>query len=513
MTAQIIHLAHKARQARIQLARQDPAAFNEFVLRDEDTGEPVQNAPYHYEWHAIYSRYPRSVVFAHLESAKTSAMSLGRTLWELGHNHDLRTVIVQATEGKAKKLVGAIKRYIEDSSELHQVFPSLLPGRPWTDTAITVRRETIGRHPSVQAVGVGCDVLGNRIDNLIPDDVVRFENVRTDHERKKLNAWWNATLAGRLTARSRVFAVGTPWHAEDLMHLLAKRQGWFTKRYPVLDERGRSRWPQRWPMERIARFKVDPGPLEYARQLMCQTASDDIQRCDRAWFERCMARGRGLPMMREIRGQLPPGAFTVTGVDLAAKKKRSALTVFFTILVIPPTWDRRLLWIEAGQFKSPEIRDLAIRTHRAFGSTLFVEDVGLQSWMMEMIHEKAPDVPVIGHTTGLNKWHPATGVESVFNELQQGRWIIPSRLIDGKHVTHPEVEEWIGNSMNFHPSQHTPDRLMSSWFAKEGARMIAATFDEHQDDNVEVGGHGVALHEPDPNDIDEQHWAGWGGAA
>jgi hypothetical protein len=513
VTAEIIQLAHRSRKARVNLARSNPGAFNEFVLRDEKTNRPIKNAPFHYEWHDAYSRYPRTVLWSLIESGKTTGMTIGRTLFETGHNPDLRTVILQATEGKAKKAMGAIKRYIERSKELHEIFPNLVPSTPWTDKSLTVRRSSISKDPTIQARGVHGDIVGDRIDNLILDDVLRFENVRTKAEREKLIAWFNATLSGRLGHRSRIFAVGTAWHPEDLMHQLAKRPGWFHKRYPVIDENGRLRWPQRWPMERIERFKLDPGPLEFRRQLMCEGATEDMQRCHREWFERCMAKGNGMPMLRKLQGQLPPGAFTVTGVDLAAKKKRSALTVFFTILVLPPTWERRLLWIEAGQFTSPEIRDKAIATHRAFGSTLFVEDVGLQIWMMEMIEEKAPDVPVIGHQTGMNKWHPATGVETVFNEVNQGRWIIPAQLVDGRYKAHPEVEEWIGECVNFHPSQHTGDRCMASWFSKEGARLIAATMDEHEDDEVEIHGHGMDVHTPDPEDPDVAHWSGWGGAA
>jgi hypothetical protein len=114
----------------IALARKDAAVFCEYVLKDEETKADVENAPHHWVWQRILDAHPSVVIFAHIESAKTSAISLGRTLWETGNDPTLRHAIASANQDQAKKVLRAVRTYIESSDELREVFPDLLPSEP-----------------------------------------------------------------------------------------------------------------------------------------------------------------------------------------------------------------------------------------------------------------------------------------------------------------------------------------------------------------------------------------------
>jgi len=46
-------------------------------------------------------------------------------------------------------------------------------------------------------------------------------------------------------------------------------------RYPVKDDERNSRWPERWPLDRIAKRRIELGPLEAARQLDCWAQERD----------------------------------------------------------------------------------------------------------------------------------------------------------------------------------------------------------------------------------------------
>lgn len=459
--------ASRSRKARVQMARVDGAEFNRFVLKHEETGAPVRNAPYHDEWHADMDEHDRIVLWGHVESGKTQQISVGRVLFELGQNPELRTVIISATSSAATKIGTVVKQYIEESDELHEVFPKLQPGgKKWTENAFTVRRKSRAKDASVQSVGMYGMIYGARIDRLVLDDVLRWENIQTHAARDKSERWLKSTLWGRLTARAKVRFLGNAWHPKDAMHNLGQNSQWLAKRYPVLDEKGNSVWPEQWSLERIAKFKIDPGPLEYARQLMCVSQDESTRRCPDAWINLCKEEGEGVRMMHALntsdRSVVPEGCFTVTGVDLASSKKKSALqklsakTVIFTILVYPNE-DRQVLWVDSGQFKAPEIRDKVIEHHDRYGSTVFVEDNGVQAWMIELVSEIRA-IPILAFHTGMNKWDPKTGVETVFVEFSNSKWVIPS--LDAIPLSQ-EVIEWLAECSNFHPSAHTGDHLMA----------------------------------------------------
>ncbi len=58
-------------------------------------------------------------------------------------------------------------------------------------------------------------------------------------------------------------------------------------------------------------------------------------------------------------------------------------------------------------------------------------------------------------------------------ELAGGKWLIPNehKQPNGKvEPMHKEVGEWISEMLFYDPKEHTGDRLMASWFAREGAR-------------------------------------------
>jgi hypothetical protein len=396
----------------------------------------------------------------------TQQLSIARPLYELGKNPRLRVVIVSATSKQAAKIAGTIKRYIEASPELHAVFPTLRPGSPWTGDGFTIKEQPPHiKDPSVQVVGMFGHILGARIDLLVLDDVLDFENTRTEYQRQKAYDWIKSTLFGRMTPNSRIIAVGNPWHPEDAMHRFGK-EGWHFIRHPVVDANGHSTWPYRWPMARIEEAREQMGPLEFARQMLCQARSDADSRFRRTWIEWCMelARNEGVEYLVP-RCDPTPGFQTFTGVDLGISRKRSgALSVLFTIGYEKATKRKTILDIQSGRWTAPEILNKISDVHTRFDSQIYVESNAAQDFIRQFAENMK--VPVHQFTTGKNKKDPLHGVESLAAEMHAKRWVIPNK--DG--MLHPEVAAWIDEALYYDPLAHTGDRLMASWIASEGAR-------------------------------------------
>ena len=469
-----------ARRQRIELARLDGAAFNEFVLRDEATNRPVRNAPHHVEWHELIDEHRLLVLFASIESGKSAALSVGRALYELGRNPNLRIAIVSETDSKAMKLLRGIKTYLRESKELRVLFPHLKrstkPGDPWNAHGITVEREVRARDPSIQVVGCGGSIIGARVDLLIMDDVLSHRTARTKAQQEKLLAWYQSNIAGRLTEASRVVAVNTAWAKNDLLHHLAKLSGWASFKFGVIDPRtGKPRWPQVWSEARIAQARINLGPVEAARQLDCEPVEEGTSRFPPEALERATKMGEQLFLAKslaELLGgePLPEGCYLTTGVDVGASlRANGALSVFITCLHYPDG-TRQLVSIEAGRLTGPEIVKRARSISARFGSLVFVENNGAQRFLLQFA-EKGEHFPVLPFQTGANKWDPAWGVESLAVEMAQGRWIIPEH--DAMGELDPEVQALLAEMRTYSPDAHTGDRTMSLWICREGARKMA----------------------------------------
>ena len=452
-----------------QAARTLPNAFMEYVLRDEETSSMVEQADIHRSWQDLCSQHKRLLVWSHVESGKTNQISIGRSLYELGKNPSLRIAIVSNTQDQAKKIVGAIAKNIEQSADLAKVFPDLKKGDIWTQTSLAVRRPNVSKDPSVQAFGIHGAVLGARIDLLILDDVLDFENCRTPALRQELWDWYHATLTGRLTRDSRVWIVGTAFHPDDALHRFARQPSFGAVGYPIIDPlTGQSRWPERWPMERIDERRAEMAhvPSEWARQYLCQARDDSEARFKQEWIDKGIARGSEDKLVYGLQF-VPPRCKVYTGVDLAVQRHSAAgETVLFTIMVFP-NGDRKLLNIEAGKWSGPDIVGRIIDTHRRYMSICVVENNAAQDFIIQFARGQFA-VPIHAFTTGRNKAHPEFGVESIAAEMAGGKWIIPS-----KGGLDHEVQEWINEMLYYDPTAHTGDRLMANWFAREGFRMAS----------------------------------------
>jgi hypothetical protein len=443
----------------------------------------------------------------------SSQISIGRTLWMLGRNPNMRGVVITKTAQLAQKLVRACKEYLERSPDLREVFPGLLPnkdpGMPWTSTMLTVQRSVFAKDASLQATGLFGNVMGSRYDWVVFDDILDNENTRTKTPRDHAWDWIRATVFGRLSEDAQIAFLGNAWHPEDAMHRMEKEPRFVGFRYPVRDAEGALTWPEHWNERRVERARQDMGALEFSRALLCQARDDETSRFKRDWLDACCARGEGLELLHDrdafftatIEGRIPGFTLTAeqardaqiaeaarrlagptaapdplaalgvafyTGVDLAVQQHSAAdLTSLFSIAVLP-AGDRLVLSVESGRWTAPDILKKIVHHHVRYESLCVVENVAAQEYLLQLLRAHTP-VPVRGFTTGKQKASPEFGVESLAAEFEAVKWIIPSGK-GGKQRAR-EVDAWILELVNYEPPPaHTGDRVMASWFAREGAR-------------------------------------------
>lgn len=489
--------AVETRAAMLKLARVDAAAFNAHVLRDEETGGAIALSEMHLEWHDLIDAHDRVLIWSHVEAGKTSQISIGRTLFEIGKDTNKRIVILSKTQGQAVKIIRSIATYIERSPELREVFPNLYPSVPWTSTQLMVQRDVYSKDFSVQACGVGGVIMGARIDVLIIDDILDWKNTRTPGNRQDLLRWFRSEFVGRLSANAKVIVVGNAYHPEDMLHMLA-REGYKARTYPVTTKEGKARFPRKWTPKRIAAKRLELGPAEAARQLDCVARKDADVRCKEAWIRKCLARGVGVPLLRDLAEDFfVTGIRSYTGVDIGVgQKKKDGKSVVFTIIEYP-NGDVQLVGIESGRWGALEIVQRVVGHHVRYKSLVLVESNGAQKHLLEFAHDVKIDgkdvitsnLCILPHHTGANKTHPVLGVESVFAEFELGRWIIPCEEGEsGHYVTTETISEWLAECENYDPQRHTGDHLMASWIARSGARLGRAPADGGGGDASVIGG-------------------------
>jgi phage terminase large subunit-like protein len=276
----------QVRRIRVERAREDFGAFMEYVFADESTGEPFRQQWFHDEWSRAWDTRRRVLIIAPRDHGKTSQI-VGRVLYELGKNPNLRIKVVCAADGRAKERLFEVKQHIEHNRRLREVFPNLRPdeGAEWSKHKIVVERTARHRDASVEALGITSSATGGRCDLLIADDVVDSRNALSFPAlRKQIKQSWKSDWTNLLEPESRIWYICTLWHKDDLSHELMGNKTFTTLFYAVGEDFG-SLWPGKWSSELLKLRYDEIGSAEFNRGFRNQAIDLDAQIVRPQWFQ------------------------------------------------------------------------------------------------------------------------------------------------------------------------------------------------------------------------------------
>ena len=504
---------------RAELARKDPSAFYEFCIRHEKNQSKLIAVPHIRTIYSFVMDHNYCVLRLPVGTGKTFTMG-ALTIWLLGIDPTCRVAFFAASQSMSIKLLKFVKAYIENeylSAAVRVTFPDLEPAYTgggkklikWTEDKIEIKRPGAIRDPSVVALGAGSNFQGSRLSWILADDLLNMENCYTSEARKKTIGEFEGLIESRLEPEDgRCVVCNTPWHREDLTFYLENQKGWPTLTMdiygfvtvtnasavwmknempkhlrPSIKQPGKYRlvgldpdimeekvlFTERYSPAAVKKLryglngKVGISPDKFAKMYLCQPLSDSARRCLPAWVEKCKLVGERMPTRYE--GDNP----VYTGVDLAVGTTRKHdKTVFFTIEALP-NGNKRVLNVESGHFTAPVIVEKIKEKAMLFNSIIRVESNQAQKFIIQMAENQIKGLRIQEHTTtAVNKRHADFGVESIFNEIQNGIWEIPCNE-NGEPDS--EVQDWIDQMLNYQPPPaHTGDHLMASWFANEGVR-------------------------------------------
>ncbi len=218
------------------------------------------------------------LLMAFRNSGKSTLIGL-LSAWLLMRNPDLRILVIAADFALAGKMVRNVKRIIER----HPLTTGLKPAcaDQWASGQFSIIRSKELRDPSMLAKGIGANVTGSRADVLIYDDVEVPNTCDSTTKRADLRERLVETEYVLVPGGLQLF-VGTPHTYYTIYADKPRRESGEDKAFldgfgrlelPVLDERGESRWPERFPMEKVESIKRRTGPNKFESQMMLRPVS------------------------------------------------------------------------------------------------------------------------------------------------------------------------------------------------------------------------------------------------
>ncbi|MEI6559989.1 MAG: phage terminase large subunit [Rhodospirillaceae bacterium] len=201
--------------------------------------------------------------------------------WLLSREPNLRLLVLAADLALARKMVRNVKRLIERHPISRRLALRPREADQWSAEQFTVVRSAELRDPSMLARGIGANLTGSRADIVVCDDVEVPNASDSAPKRTDLRARL-AEIDYILVPGGLQLYVGTPHSYYTLYAEQARREigesapfleGFRRLALPVLTADGRSRWPERFSEDAIARIRRHTGANKFQSQMMLEPVS------------------------------------------------------------------------------------------------------------------------------------------------------------------------------------------------------------------------------------------------
>lgn len=318
-------------------------------------------------------------------------------------------------------LLEILKGTIEENEILKERLYPQSTSANWSATNIVCRNGA-----RLTGKGFGSSVRGAHPYWIIVDDGLKDNVIYSALQRNKSTDYFHSVIMNMLVPGGQIIVVGTPFHAEDLYGDLKAKNGWFVIEYPAIFPNGRILWPQRWSFKDLMDKKETQGSIIFSRENLCRPITNESSIFPMEILTRSLLRMENYTLV-DSREEFPiKFSKVVVGCDFAISANVGADYAVFSVWGIDELTDERWLlhlYREKGA-KFFEQMNVLRRINSRFRPDLIVmENNTFQQIFVETADTEG--MPVIGHTTGIDKYDLKTGWPHLSTLFERGKIHIP----------------------------------------------------------------------------------------
>ncbi len=391
---------------------------------------------HHLEWGELVQQHKKLCINAARDHGKSFYFSNAYAAWQLyrytrprTRSYSKRPTAASSNRGflfsfslqQGIDLMEILKGTIEENDILKErLFPQST-ANSWSATNIVCRN---GARLTVK--GFGSSVRGAHPYWIIVDDGLKDNVIYSSLQRNKSTAYFHSVIMNMLVPGGQIIVVGTPFHAEDLYGDLKTKNGWFVIEYPAIFPDGRILWPQRWSFKDLMDKKETQGSIIFSRENLCRPITNESSIFPMEILTRSLLRMENYTLV-DSREEFPVKfSKVVVGCDFAISANVGADYAVFSVWGIDELTDERWLlhlYREKGA-KFFEQMNVLRRINSRFRPDLIVmENNTFQQIFVETADTEG--MPVIGHTTGIDKYDLKTGWPHLSTLFERGKIHIP----------------------------------------------------------------------------------------
>jgi len=199
---------------------------------------------------------------------KSTIGDISYCIWRICQDRNIRILIVSNTQRQAEAFIREIKSQIEGNQKLIELYgPFMQKNQKWTEAELTVAgRTSVKKESTLTALGASGAVISKHFDIIIADDIVDFENARTELQRQKLIDWYYSSLLPTLEPRGELHILGTRYHPLDMYQDLMNSKEYSVQIQCAIQKDGSSLWEEKFSIEELLRKKAEAGSIIFNMQ-------------------------------------------------------------------------------------------------------------------------------------------------------------------------------------------------------------------------------------------------------
>lgn len=454
---------------------------------------------HHLEWGDLVQQHNKLCIEAARDHGKSFYFSNAYAAWQLYKYAKPKGSIFSARPTKSNSnrgylfsfslqqsvdLMEILKGTIESNDILKdRLFPESKNSGAWASTNIVCKNGA-----RLTCKGFGSSVRGAHPYWIVVDDGLKDNVIYSQLQRQKSIDYFHSVIMNMLVPGGQIIVVGTPFHASDLygdlksksIFVTKSKNGWFVIEYPAIFPDGRILWPQRWSFFDLMDKRTTQGNIIFSRENLCRPITNESSIFPLKVLERSLVRMENYVLVRN-RDDFPiKFNKVVVGCDFAISANVGTDYTVFTVWgVDDETGERWLLhfYRDKGKTFHEQMQVLKGINVRFRPDTMILEQNTFQQIFVQESDKQG--LPVIGHTTGIDKYDLKTGWPGLAIDFERGKIHIPigdKYSQDVKDLIFSDLGSVAFTDKGLESVGEHDDISSSFWLAKLGANLITTGF-------------------------------------
>ena len=399
---------------------------------------------HHLEWGDLVHRHNKLCIEAARDHGKSYYFSNAYAAWQLYRYSKPKKMIYSKRPSKSNSnrgylfsfslqqsvdLMEILKGTIEGNDILRErLFPDSRNSGAWASTNIVCKNGA-----RLTCKGFGSSVRGAHPYWIVVDDGLKDNVIYSQLQRQKSIDYFHSVIMNMLVPGGQIIVVGTPFHASDLYGDLKSKSkaatgsdnGWFVIEYPAIFPDGRILWPARWGFNDLMEKKATQGNIIFSRENLCRPITNESSIFPLKILERTLVGMDKYTLVNNIDDFPMKFSKVVVGCDFSISANVGADYTVFTVWGV--TEDREMyllhMYRDKGKTFHEQMQVLKGINIRFRPHCMVLEQNTFQQIFVQESDKQG--MPVIGHTTGIDKYDLKTGWPGIAILMERGKMHIP----------------------------------------------------------------------------------------